>query len=183
MGPEQARTAVERLLLRRWHEREKLIVRLPLARLDIRPGSLVRLPGEPDILEVISSTVESSTVVLELRRSRQDLPLSLDGDPGRAIVPADVIGDPTRLLLVEPPALGDAPLSEPVLVLAASGGQVPWRTVGIELSTDGYTEQAHARRRAVLGEACTELFPGQASPIDRINDLDVQLAGPDDWMN
>lgn len=175
----RAKATAESLLLRAWALRERLTIRLPLDHLDVCPGAVFRLPGVAGDWVVEEVEIERFVVTVTLRAAWAHAG-SRSADPGRSLPQADVVAEPTRLALFDLP---DPATSQPILTLAAASPSGGWRPVPIEIHIGGVLSASRtAQGEAALGHALTLLGNGQASLLDLINSLDVQLANPDHWL-
>lgn len=174
-----AKAVAEGLLLRAWALRERLTVRLPLNYAGVRPGALFQLPEIAG--DWIAEDVEIERfVVTVILRAAWVLVGSRSGDAGRPLPKPDVVAEPTRLALFDLP---DPATSQPMLVLAAASPSGGWRPVPVEIAIgEALSAGRTALGEAVLGQALNTLGVGQPFLLDTMNQLDVQLANPDHWL-
>jgi hypothetical protein len=174
-----AKTAAESLLLRAWALRERLTVRLPLSFLNIRPGTLFRLPAIAGDWVAEDVEIERFIVAVTLRALWAHAG-SRSADPGRGLPQPDVVAMPTGLALLDLP---DPATDQPTLALAAASPSGGWKPVPVEIEVGGVVSASRtALGEALLGRLLTTLAPGQSFLLDLVNSVDVQLANPDHWL-
>lgn len=181
LGSEQAKGLVEQALARRWRSGDRTRLSLPPARMNLRPGARLLLPGSGESVTIQSIQVDGLAVQVEARRSGEAA-LPLPADPGRALAEADVELGRSTLVLFELPALGNAPSDEVVVHLAAacSGS---WKAIPVEMALAACPLPGiPVRRRSVAGHAQDLLPPGTSLLLDRISSVTVRLSHPADCL-
>ena len=180
MGAEAARGLAEDSLARRWAQRERLNVRLPIHFLPLQCGDLIELAGSSRRWSVRQVTIEALVAVVELQPAWTAAPALL-ADPGRTAPNPDVVAEPTRLALLDLPDLGGGPVLQ--LQLAAANSTESWRRVPVEIEMGGSVSGGtSASGQAVLGTALTVLPPNQAAAFDLVSSVDVELANDQQWL-
>ncbi|HEX6740607.1 MAG TPA: phage tail protein [Sphingomicrobium sp.] len=177
-----ARLLAERMMARRWAQRDKLTLRLPPRFIGLEPGSELETNFSPARWRVQDATIEGMVVVAEL------LPAwtaqgSLAAESGRFLPPSDVVIGDLALALVELPDLvGQASLN-PTLYLAASTTAPTWKRLPVEVSGDQFSFGVRtSHRKAVMGFAATVLADGEVEGLDIVNSVEVELADPEQWL-
>ena len=178
---EQARQLVERGLARRYAETDGVKAWLPPARISLRPGDVIRLPGTFRPLTVQSVTIEGFAVGVEARPAAT-VDAELPADPGRSVSEPDLIIGRTDPFLIELPAMGDAPEAGPRIAVAASNiGR--WKPVPVELVAGSDVQASMAlTRRAIAGRAISVLPASVPAILDDLSGVTVQLTNPDDIL-
>jgi hypothetical protein len=174
-----AKGLAETLLARRWAQRDKLTLRLPPDRIDLRPGSLVHVGEGADAWRAERVTIDSLTVVVELRPNYGAVD-ALPADPGRAVTSPAIEILPTRLAIVELPDDGSGRADSPIVAIAASGNN--GRSIPLTIETNGVALSANSARAAAIGSALTALGSGQSAVFDLLNSVDVKLSDADAWL-
>lgn len=151
---------------------------------DIRPGSLVTVPGQVGVWRVGDWEWRDKGLELSLARIMHESGSDAVGgtDSGRANVPGDAANGSTVLQAFELPWDGLDVGDTPLLYAAASSAAAGW--TGAALYVDHGDSQllplgSSGRNRAVIGTANTLM--GAANPFcfDRKNVLDLTLVGED----
>jgi hypothetical protein len=147
--------------------------------LDVRPGALFRLPGIAGDWVAEAVDIERFVVTVTLRAVWAHAGSRI-ADPGRPLPQPDVVAAPTRLALFDLP---DPATEQPTLALAAASPSGGWKAVPVEILAGGTVSASRtALREAVLGQALTVLGQGEPCLLDLVNQVDVQLANPDHWL-
>ncbi|WP_322964543.1 GTA baseplate fiber-binding domain-containing protein [Sphingomonas fuzhouensis] len=172
-----ARTLAQDRLARRSTERVRRVVTLGPEALDIAPGTLVRLDGEPGRWRVVEAAWEAMAVRLTcvpLGRGGPVLPAS----PGRIARPADRVVGATRMIAFEAPPLTDDLLSAPRLSIVAAGGP-GWRQASLAYSLDdggSWTSLGPTALPGVIGTVTAVMPGGGGMLIDRRGMFEVKVA-------
>ena len=175
-----ARALAEARLARMWAERERAVVQLPPAFIDLQPGDTVRGAGLTGDWDVASVDVTALVVTAELvRRSGGAAALAADG--GRASGSADVAASATRLVLLDLPDLGTGEAGPTLMIAASSAGA--WRPVVVRITANG-SERAMVtvNRAAIVGAATSALAVGSTAVRDDVSSVVVQLVNGDAWL-
>ena len=156
-----------------------------IAEIDARysPGCEVRIAGDPARWLVEGWEWRSDGVELGLRM----LPVTTGAtgglsDPGRANLPADLPASATRLAALELPWDGIGTGTAPALFAAVSSAGAGWSGAALFAQVPGGGLVAlgpSGRQRATIGRTIGVLAPAPPHLLDRINTLEVELAGPD----
>lgn len=173
----QAKAVAERVLARREAERVRRTVAAGLDALDVAPGEVVAIAGEPGAWRVVRATLEGMAVTLEL------LPVvgaqaGVAASGGRVLGQADAPAGTTRLVAFETPALDDAVLAAPRLSVAAAGTGAGWRRAALLLSVDAggsWDEAGDTAGAAVIGTVVMPPPAGSAALIDLRGTVEVEL--------
>ena len=180
IGADQAKALAEGHIARRWAVRDKLVLRLPPARLGLEPGAIVRVGGALWRAEQV--TLEEMVVRLELSPVSETIE-SAPADPGTHLPAPDVVATPTVLTLLDLPDLGIGRHDVPVLQVAACQPVAGWRPVPIEITFGGEVHTiASAAGEAVIGTALNALADGPTTGFDEVGFLDVELADREHWL-
>jgi len=175
----EAKTLGQTVLARQWLKRERRTVRLPQKYLAARPGDRLVLPSDGEWL-IDRMSVEELAVICECSRELS-IPPSLEADGGRTIPIVDVPPAPSEVYLLDIPALGAAS-TVPSLLVGASGGSTPWRSLPVSLMTAGIDlARVAVSRRSIAGRSQTVLASSSFELLDRRNSILVTLAH-DDWL-
>jgi hypothetical protein len=105
--------------------------------------------------------------------------------PGRAVSDPDLEHGPTRLELLDLPALDDSLDAAPLLLIAAAGSSPGWRSAIVEASFDGgasFVSLGRTAPPAVMGAALGVLEPAQAALLDTVSMIEVELLHEDMWL-
>lgn len=173
-----ARTLATAALARAEAGRDRRMLSLGSAALDVAPGDRVRIAGEAGLWRVAKWSLEHMVVRLELVRIAPGT-VPVAATPGRVNPAPDRVHGPTILHAFEVPPLDDALLDTPRVMVAAAGG-AGWRQAALLLSLDGggrWTGAGAATVPAVLGTV--SLTPDTAAGstlFDLAGRLEVELA-------
>lgn len=178
---EQAKQLVEQGFARRMARADRVRAWLPPARMNLRPGDVVRLPGSGRALLVQRVTIDGFAVDIEAWPTATAM-ATMPADPGRSIHEPDMMIGRTEPILIELPALGDAPEAAPRLCIAGSNrGQ--WKPVPVEVSLgSAMLAPLVLSRRAVSGCAMSRLHQRVPAILDGLSDVTVQLSNPDEVL-
>ncbi len=175
--PEEAERRCRRALMEAWVGRETAAFRLPLSRLALDPGDVVRLDHDGRLvdLRLVSIADAGARGIEAVRQDRAvyDLP------PGDArpvsLTPAVVFGAPQAVLLDLPQLTEDQPAHRPLIAAHA----VPWpgeMAVFRSPATDGFEFLTTFGSRARIGTLVSDFYAGPTSRFDLGNALVVDLA-------
>ena len=173
-----AKALAEARLSRLWAERSRATVSLPWRALPIVPGDRVAVPGLSGVWRVARATFEAMVVRLDLVLERPGSAFAVVGDSGRNRAQLDLPHGPTSLQVLDLPQLSDTPETTAYVAVAANGATGGWRRASLMTSIDGgatYADAGTTAFPAVIGQTVTPLVGGEATLIDRINTVEVQL--------
>jgi hypothetical protein len=184
LDPTLAATLADRLLLRRWNEREEVGFELPAGRLELEAGDVLRLlsdgriGGEGECFCRIESIEDGETRRIAGRLLRRPVPVAARGGGGgarpRAVTGAT--GAPDAILLDLPPLPGLENPERPRLAAFAS----PWPgafQIYRAREGGGLSALALAESPAILGTLSAPLAAGPAMVWDRGGRLSVEISG------
>lgn len=176
-----AKEVAERRLTREWTERTSVRLRLPPHQLSLRVGDQVHAPGLTGTWLVDKILIENLVVLADLRRATAKDSPRVAAYAGRSLAQPDQKAEQIELAVVELP--DQQALTEPRILLAASGGTAPWRPVRVEVEGGGTSFITRtARKRAVLGRARQALGAGGTNLLDLVNSVEVEVSHADDWL-
>jgi Putative phage tail protein len=175
----RAKQIAETVLARLWRERDQLVVRVPLTRLDIAAGDVVTVTGITTIWRVDTRVIEDGGLTLTLVALRtgdaQSSALADGGAPiGQTLEPH---GATVAHILDVPPLETTAPTAGR-LIVAGGGASPAWRMASLWQSTDGgssYVQAAVVSSPSVIGAATSVLAGGPAHVWDLANTVDIEL--------
>jgi len=170
----KAKLLVEEAYARRWRRGDRLKLRLPPSRMDLRPGGVIQLPQSTRAWVIRSLSIERLAVAVEAEAASVATP-PLPAAPGRATTEPDVPVGRTELALFELPALGEAPDASAKAYLAGSNGGL-WKPVAVEVAAGAaLLETMPIVRRATMGLAETVLDARAPQVLDEISTVVVAL--------
>ncbi|RED16035.1 phage tail protein [Parasphingopyxis lamellibrachiae] len=182
----RAKAIAEARLERLWTEKTRASITLPWAAMTIRPGDAIQIPGESGSWRVSAFNLERMAVSLECVRATGASAVMADAAaPGRVVSDPDLEHGPTRLELLDLPALDDTLYAAPHLLVAAAGISPGWRSANLEVSFDGGASFGSLGRTsppAVIGAALGVLGIGQSALLDTVSAIDVALLHGDMWL-
>ncbi|MES2146998.1 MAG: phage tail protein [Pseudomonadota bacterium] len=183
MTADDAKSLAHQMIARSWAGRDRLMLRLPPAFINIEPGSSLSLGLSPSLWTVDKISIDGLVAIAELKPWWQPSP-ALAGDPGRVLSSPDLVAAPATLALVEVPAeSGTQSGGGATLMLAASSPAPAWRSQALTVSAGGREFQsATPRLKSVLGTAETALLGGQPYILDKSASVIVALIDPDQWL-
>ena len=151
-----------------------------LAALTLQPGAVVRVAGENGSWRVDEVTCEGMATSLSLSPLAR-APQPATASAGRVLAQPDAPAGRTLLHAVELPALDDALLSQPRLIVVATGEGAGWRGAPLLLSLDGatWTEAGATAAAGVIGTVITPAGAAPAALVDDRHALVVELARAD----
>ena len=148
-----------------------------LGALALSPGEAVTVAGEAGAWRVEAVELDGMAVTLTLTPLVR-APAATAASPGRALPAPDRVIGTTTLHAAELPALDDAPLAQPRILVWASGAGPGWRSAALLLSLDGgasWTEAGGTAAPAATGVVESAPGPGPAGLVDRVNAIVVRL--------
>lgn len=177
LAPDTAMRLAAAMLRRQYVGRRTVRLNARWSALALQPGHWLRPEGLGGAWRVEEMEWADMAVHLTLRAVPQS---STDGpvaDGGHAVAQIDDPVGPTRLVLVETPQLGDAPVQEPQLFAAACGGGRQWRGALLlkEEGAGDYAVLGRTAGRAVIGTLLSALPPGTPHLFDMAHEIDVLL--------
>jgi len=171
----EARQLVENALSRRWLAGERLKLRLPPSRMDMRPGDAIQLAGTARPWTVRSVSIEGMAVAIEAEAAPVAIQ-PLPADAGRPVSDPDIAVGRSQLVLVELPPDGDAPGPTPLIHVAASN-EGRWKSLPVELNLEGQPlPSISLGRRSIIGRTETPLDPHSPNILDQRSQVIVRLA-------
>ncbi len=177
-----AKALVERRLGAIWAERAVAKIFVPWRYLGIVPGDNVIVPGSVDVWRVSAVALNRMVLALDLVRTTQGAPLTLDADAGRSVAQIDLPLGPTTLVALDLPQLTDGVATTSLVMVAASGVSPGWRSAILTQSVDrgaSWQPVGQTAASAIIGTALTPLPVGCSWLIDSVNTVDVQLLNTD----
>jgi hypothetical protein len=173
----EAKQLVEQGLASRLAASDRVKIRLPPARMNLRPGEAIILPGSTRPLEIQSVIIDGFAVEVEARPTVKTVP-AMPADSGRPVSEPDLIIGRTELAILELPALSEAPEPGPRLCLAGSNaGKWKPAPVEIRLGSEPLAPQI-LQRRAMAGCSVTILDPRVPPFFDELSTVEVRLFDP-----
>jgi hypothetical protein len=176
-----AKEIAEAALRRAEAGRTRRTLSMGLNALALKPGEVVRVAGEAGRWRLEAVTLDLEGARLELRPLAPGIGAAT-ASPGRALPAPDRPAGETVLHAAELPALDDALLSQPRLLVWASGSGAGWRRAGLLMSLDSGASWADAggtAAPAVMGVVEVAPGPGTAALVDRVSRPVVRLLRPD----
>lgn len=178
-----ARTMIEGVTLRSRWSRQIISWRTAEIDEDVRPGTPVRVPGQPGIWQVRDWEWSEAGIELTLWRCPPSPAASIEmTDGGRLLAPRDDLIGTTELVAFELPWDGSGSGDSRMVFVAASGSSPGWSGAGLFTdSGDGQLValQATGRQRATIGTAESALAPSSPLHLDRHSSVVVSLVGAD----
>lgn len=179
LAADPARALADRVLRARLAGRRSLTRACDWTALDLAPGDVVTVEGEPGRWIVEQVEWQDLAPRLALRTvagGTASLPGA--GDSGQALLPPDLVQGPTHLALVELAAPDNRLAETPLVFAAATGDTAGWRRAAL-LRYHAETETAEpmgaTAPRAVLGTALDALADGRPWRIDGRTTVEIQL--------
>lgn len=177
LSESHARTVAELHLTRRWAERCRVTLQLPMKYATLEPGDVLVMQGERLRVEQVQS---GKPGLLRIRAVRSEAQAWDGYIPPEALANEELLLPPaaTRCELLDIPALpGDVPTAG-TLRFAACGISSGWQGASIlRLNEAGDSIIAQASNPAIMGTVVGTLAHGAAQRIDRANSFDVALLG------
>ncbi|QLC23663.1 hypothetical protein HFP57_00545 [Parasphingopyxis algicola] len=182
----RAKAIAEARLERSWAEQAAATVALPWSAITVRPGDMVRIPGEAAEWRVAGFGLERMAVSLDLVRAGPASAIIADSaTPGRVVSDPDLEHGPTRLHLLDLPALDDILHATPQLLIAAAGPSPGWRSAALEISYNGgasFDSLGRTAPPAIIGSALGVLDSGESVLFDSASSVDIELLNADMWL-
>jgi len=170
---DRAKALADSSIARRWAERDKLVLRLPVDRMSVEPGQVVQLE-DGSTWRVDTAVIEELVVRLELSRQSTAVASAM-ADSGRYLSAPDTVTEPTTLVVLDLPNLGLGRHDVPALQVAACQVGASWRPVPLEVTVGAEVRTlSTAPAEAVIGTTLNSLGDGDS--------LDVELADPAHWL-
>ncbi|MCM8729710.1 phage tail protein [Hephaestia sp. GCM10023244] len=147
---------------------------------DLTPGDVVTLAGEPGRWRIAGWRLKDFVLTLDLVRLAA-APIAIGADSGTGLPAPDLLNGPTIVHAVELPALDDAVLAAPRVLIAAGSAAPGWRGAALRYSIDGGTVWQSAgsvRAAATLGVVVIAPGVAPATLIDHRHTIEVTLADP-----
>lgn len=173
-----AKAIAEATLRRAEAARETRQVTLDWAALDLTPGAIVAIDGEPGRWRVRGWSLEAMVVTLDLVRLG-GIVVTAAASSGRVLASPDAVAGQTIVHAVELPALGDAMLTAPRVLVAAAGTDPGWRRAAILYSIDGGGRWIAAGSTALPATIGTVVVPPRVAGSalrDLAGMIEVELA-------
>ena len=180
-----ARSLIETAAQRATWARQTISWRTAEIAPEVRPGSLVTVPGQPGVWRVTEWEWRASGVELTLWRipptatGLTSIPAS---DPGRPLTANDTPLGETELVAFELPWDGSGMGDTPQVFAATSSASAGWTGAALYVQrSDGQLEPCgtSGRTRATLGRATSVLAAASPHLFDRRSTVTVQLIAPD----
>lgn len=182
--PALASSLAERLLVRRWAEREEVRFALPPGSIALEPGDVARLVADPltgqaETLELrIEAVEEGETRRIVARSVRRPPPLrarAVGGEARPRSITA-VAGRADALILDLPPMPGDEAPQQPRIAAFVT----PWPgAIQVYRASDGVPQTLLARveKPALTGTLVEDLAPGPVAVWDRAGRIEIEVTG------
>ncbi len=181
-----AKAFAEHRLSALWNGRVSGKLHLPWKRSGIRPGTHLRIEGQPGLWKVARWSLNRMVVSLEVVRVPAGfIPAAADASPGRPIGHLDQPYGATTLFLLDLPWIDEGTATRPLLLAAAAGASSAWKRAALMTSYDGgvsWQEEGTTAAPAVIGRATSVLAAGGAALIDARNSVDVELLNDAMWL-
>ena len=167
--------------------RVRRVVAVTLAAMALTPGDTVTLSDEGGVWRVdeVALAAAADGAGLGVTLTLTPVPAAAGmatASSGRVLAAPDLPIGTTLLHAAEVPALDDAVLAQPRLLVVASGTGAGWRGAALMLSVDGgesWTEAGATAAPGVVGTVEVPLPVGQAALVERAATLTVRLARAD----
>jgi hypothetical protein len=181
-----AKAIAESRMAALWAGRATAKLYLPLQLSEIRPGSYVRMEGQPGLWKVHQwSLGPSGVVTLELASMPGGALVPAEADAGRPIGHPDFPAGPTTVYLFDLPLYEDQIFNLPRLVAMAAGAEAGWRQADLMVSYDNGASWSAAgvtAGAAVIGQAATMLGSAGSALLDDKNSVEIELLNEDMWL-
>lgn len=185
LSAEQAKGLAEHRLAALWAARTSGKWHLGWRRSDVRPGTILRIEGEPGLWKVGRWTFERGVVTLAAARLAAEHAPAPPANPGRPVDQPDRLHGPTTALLLDLPLGSESLPTRAPLLVAAAGREEGWRRAELMTSFDGgasWHAAGSTAGPAVIGTVLTTLPPGGSALRDERNMIDVQLLNDAMWL-
>lgn len=173
-----AKAIAETALRRAEAGRETRQVALDWAALDLAPGAIVAIDGEPGRWRVTGWSLEAMVLTLDLVRLGGAV-AAVAASSGRVLASPDAATGRTIVHVAELPALGDELLAAPRVLVAASGTGAGWRRAALLYSIDGGGRWIAAGSTALPATIGTVAVPPRVAGSalrDLAGTIEVELA-------
>lgn len=182
----EAKAIAQRQALERMRGRRMRRVTVPVRLAMLDPGDCITIDGEPGLWRVRRSTFAGMVVELLLEAVEADtVAPAMPAEPGRPAPNPLLVQGPTRLEVIDLPAL-PWEQGQPLRLVAAAAGTGPgWRRAELLASLDGGASWSPAgtiEQAAIIGDALSALPPGPADRWDERGTVDVVLQDPEGWL-
>lgn len=177
MSESHARTIAEMHLTRRWAERCRVTLQLPMKYAHVEPGDVLVLEGQRLRVEQVQL---GRPGLLRIRTVRSDAQTWDGYIPPQESASEELLLPPsaTRCELLDLPAFPGDGATEAKLRIAACGVSPGWQGANIlRLSDFGDTVISDVTSPAVIGTVVGTLGNGIAQRIDYVHSIDVALLG------
>lgn len=159
---------------------------LPWRHMELRPGGLVTIGGEPGVWKIDRWTIEQMVLTLDLVGVPTGIePTGASASAGRLLREPDLLHGPTVLRLIDTPLAMPAADDRPRLLVAAAGPEAGWRRAELAISMDGGASWSAAGRTAlpaVMGTALSALPGGGSALFDARASVEIELLNPSMWL-
>ncbi|SEJ69570.1 Putative phage tail protein [Sphingomonas sp. OV641] len=175
-----AKTIATAMLARAEAGRTRCQLVLDASAIDIAPGAVIAIEGEAQgaAWRVVAVAVERFGVTLDLvALAPPPLPTSASG--GRLLREADAPAGSTVIHAAELPDLSGEYASRPRVAVVAAGTSPGWRRAALHYSLDGgasWTAAGATAAPGVIGRVISPCGPAPSTLIDRVHNLEVELA-------
>jgi hypothetical protein len=181
---DQAKRLAQARLDALWAGRDTGTIHLAPRWLGLSPGAVVRPAERSGLWRVARLTLEKMVIAAELERLPATLPGTVGAAAGRAVAQPDLAPAPTRLVLLDLPALRDPPPARPQLTIAAAGAP-GWRAAPLSASYDGgasWEAAGTTAPAAVIGVVAAAPEGGGSALFDAGGSLEVELLDDGMWI-
>ncbi|HEY4193847.1 MAG TPA: glycoside hydrolase/phage tail family protein [Mesorhizobium sp.] len=172
----QGKALLDDWLDRVWYERETITFSVAQPRVDVEPGSIVRLPASGSSSDFLVVQVEDGLVrKVSARQVARGTPAPSRPSMLSGNAPAPILtGQPHALFLDLPAGIG---ADDPVTQFRAASWQKPWRSQSLFASPEdtGFAFRSSLGKAASLGRLASALEPGFTGRIDRQGEILVEL--------
>ncbi len=186
LSASEAKAIAQRQALERMRERRVRRMTVPVRLAVLDPGDCITIDGEPGLWRVRRSTFAGMVVELQLEAVEAGTAApAMPAEPGRPAPNPLLVQGPTRLEVVDLPALPWEQGQPLRLVAAAAGSGSGWRRAELLASLDGgetWAPVASVDQASLIGDALTALPPGPADRWDERGAVDVALHDPEGWL-
>jgi len=177
-----ARDLVHAALDRGGWSRDRISWRLAQVDPDLKPGSVVRLPGKAGAWRIMTWEWQATGVELELERQPPLAARTIDTDPGTSLAPSDMQTSPTLLTAFGLPWDGAGSPDAARCHVAVSSVSRGWKGAALyAVAVDGgLVPIGHAGPgRAVAGTTLTALAPAACVLPGQQDMVEVHIPGSD----
>jgi hypothetical protein len=186
LSASEAKAIAQRQALEQMHQRKMRRVTVPVRLAVLDPGDCITIDDEPGIWRVRRSTFAGMVVELLIEAVEADaVAPAMPAEPGRPAPNPLLVQGPTRLEVIDLPAL-PWEQGQPLRLVAAAAGTGPgWRRAELLASLDGgasWSPAGSIEQAAIIGDALDALLPGPADRWDERSMVDVILHDPEGWL-